>query len=258
MPGYRSALARLFTIQAAFTYERMLGVGFAYAAAPVLRALARGPGGGAAGGSDGPAAAERAHAFRAALARESHFFNAHPYFAALALGAATRAEVDGVPPERIERLRAALAGPLGSLGDRLIWAGWLPACAAVGLLLVALSAGAWAVAVFLVLYNAVHLWLRAWGLREGWRSGVGVAGALASPGLQRSLELIAPLAALVVGAALPAVLGWYPFRAHWELFAAAAAALAFAELARLLQGRATGLVVAAFALTVVVAVGVLW
>jgi mannose PTS system EIID component len=244
VPGFRTALARLFTMQAAFTYERMIGVGFAFAAEPMLREIGRRDGG--------------APAFRAALAREGRFFNAHPYLAALAVGAAARAEVDGVPPERIERLRSALIGPLGSLGDRLIWAGWLPACAAIGLLLVACSAGVWAVVAFLALYNVMHVWLRVWGLTVGWRAGTGVAGALASPGLQRALELVAPLAALLVGAALPAVLGWYPFRARWEIFAGAAAALLFAEVVRLLQGRATGLVVAAFALAVVMAVGMLW
>ena len=244
IPGFRSALVRLFTIQAAFTYERMLGVGFAFAAEPMLRQLGRRDGG--------------TPAFRAALAREARFFNAHPYLASLAVGAAARAEMDGVPADRIERLRSALIGPLGSLGDRLIWAGWLPACAAMGLLLVACSAGVWAVAVFLALYNVMHVWLRVWGLKVGWRSGVGVAGALASPGLQRALELVAPLAALMVGAALPAMLGWYAFRAPWEILAGAVAALLFAEVVRLLQGRATGLVVAAFTLAVVMAVGVLW
>ncbi len=243
IPGFRAALARLFMIQAAWSYERMLGVGFGFAAEPLLRGLK--------GTGDG-------RAFREALARQSSFFNAHPYLAALAVGAAARAEADRVPPERIERLRSALVGPLGSLGDRLIWAGWLPACAAVGLLLVALSAGAWAVAVFLVLYNLLHVSLRVWGLRAGWRSGVGVAGALASPGLQRALEAVPPAAAVAVGAALPSVLLWYPFHAGWEVAAGAAAALAFAAVVRLLQPRATGQVVAAAVLTVVLALGVLW
>jgi PTS system mannose-specific IID component len=230
-------------IQAAWSYERMLGVGFGFAAEPMLRGLKR--------EGDGLA-------FRRALARESGFFNAHPYLASLAVGAAARAETDGVPPEKIERLRSALAGPLGSLGDRLIWAGWLPACAAIGLLLVALSAGAWAVVVFLALYNLLHVWLRIWGLRAGWRTGVGVAGALASPGLQRALEAVAPVAAVAVGAALPTVLLWFPFRAGWETAAGAGAAVLFAAVVRLLQPRATGLVVAAAVLAVVLVLGVLW
>jgi PTS system mannose-specific IID component len=174
------------------------------------------------------------------------------------VGAAARAEMDGVSTEKIERLRSALIGPLGSLGDRLVWAGWLPACAAIGLLLVALGAQAWAVAAFLVLYNVMHVWLRVWGLRAGWRSGVSVAGALAAPGLQRALEVVAPLSAFLVGAALALVLKWYPFQAHWELVAGAGAALVFAAVVRLLQPRATGQVAAAAVLAVVLAVGVLW
>ena len=255
MPGFRSALARLFTIQAAFSYERMLGVGFAFAAEPLLRGLDEPAAGGA---GQGAGAGTGSPAFHAAVARESCFFNAHPYLASLAVGAVARAEMDGVPVERIERLRAALAGPLGSLGDRLIWAGWLPACAAIGLLLVAFHAGVWSVVAFLVLYNALHVWLRAWGLRMGWRSGVGVAAALASPALQRLLEVVAPVAAVAVGAALPTVLGWYPFAARWEIAAGAGAALLFAAVARLFQGRATGLVVAAGVLAVVIGVGVVW
>jgi PTS system mannose-specific IID component len=243
IPGFGAALARLFMIQAAWTYERMLGVGFGFAAEPLLRGLR--------GAGDG-------RAFREALARESGFFNAHPYLASLAVGAAARAETDRVPPATIERLRSALVGPLGSLGDRLIWAGWLPACAAIGLLLVAFSAGAWAVVVFLGLYNLMHVWLRVWGLRAGWRSGVGVAGALAAPGLQRALEAVAPVAAVAVGVALPSVLLWFPFHAGWEVWAGAAAALLFAAVVRLLQSRATGLVAAAATLTAVLALGVLW
>jgi PTS system mannose-specific IID component len=246
-PGFRWALVRLFTIQAAFSYERMLGVGFAFAAEPILRRI-----GDRGAGRDAPAP------FASALARQARFFNAHPYLAALAVGAAARAEADGAPPDRIERLRAALSGPLGSLGDRLIWAGWLPACAAIALVLVALGAGGWAVLAFLVLYNVLHVWLRVWGLRTGWRTGVGVAAALASPGLRRALEVVGPLAAVAVGAALPAVLGWFPFAARWEAAAAAVVAVVFAELVAALQGRATGLVIAAAALTVVIGVGVVW
>src|SRR5260370_32828763 len=78
-------------------------------------------------------------AYRAALARGAYFFNAHPYLCGLAVGAAARAEHDGVPPDQIERLRTALCGPLGSLGDRLVWAGWLPLMSAVALLCVGLG-----------------------------------------------------------------------------------------------------------------------
>jgi len=67
------------------------------------------------------------------MTRQSAYFNAHPYLAAVAVGALARAELAGVPPERIERFRTALSGPLGSVGDRLVWAGWLPFCSLVAL-----------------------------------------------------------------------------------------------------------------------------
>ena len=72
-------------------------------------------------------------AFHQALARESRYFNAHPYLASVAVGALARAELDGEDPVRIERFRTALCGPLGSVGDRLVWAGWLPFCSLASL-----------------------------------------------------------------------------------------------------------------------------
>src|SRR5206468_735375 len=83
------------TVQGSWNYERMQGVGIGVAEEPLLRDLR------AEVGDDGVA-------YRAAVARGAHFFNAHPYLCGLAVGAAARAEHDGVPPEQVERLRAAL------------------------------------------------------------------------------------------------------------------------------------------------------
>ena len=95
----------------------------------------------------------------------AHYFNAHPYLAAVAVGALARAELDGEPPARIERFRTALCGPLGSVGDRLVWAGWLPFCSLVALARLRTRRGpVLVVALFLVLYNVGHFGLRAWGL----------------------------------------------------------------------------------------------
>ncbi len=244
IPGFGAALRRLFVIQAAWNYERMQGIGFGYAVEPILRALPGGPSG---------------EAYHRALARESRFFNAHPYLVALAVGAAGRAEIDGEPPEKIERLRAALCGPLGALGDRLIWAGWLPACMAVALMLVAAGARVWAAAAFLVLYNVVHVYMRVWALKAGWREGLHVAAALSSPLLRYGSELAGPVAALLVGAAMPALMGWLLRGAPREAAAMAAVlALLLAVLIGVVRRRASGLVVAGAALLVTAAGGVLW
>ncbi len=190
-PALGRSLLRLFTVQGSWNYERMQGVGMGVAEEPLLRDL-RVAGDGA--------------AYRSAVARGAHFFNAHPYLCGLAVGAAARAEHEGVPPEQVERLRTALCGPLGSLGDRLVWAGWLPFTSGLALIGVALGLGLPAIIGFLVLFNAGHVALRWWALRAGWTHGVRVAVALRQPLLQRATA-VSPrsdhLSAARAGAARP-------------------------------------------------------
>ncbi|MBX6331287.1 MAG: PTS system mannose/fructose/sorbose family transporter subunit IID [Gemmatimonadaceae bacterium] len=180
---------RLLAVQSAWNYELMLGTGIGFCTEPALRTLPGGPAG---------------TAYHEALARESRYFNAHPYLAAVAVGALARAELEGQPPAQIERFRAAMCGPLGSLGDRLVWAGWLPFSALLALLAFGLGAGGVTVVVtFLVVYNAGHIGLRIWGLRVGWRSGLRVAAALGAPALRRGPQLITRAVMVLAGAALP-------------------------------------------------------
>jgi len=161
-PRFGLALLRLFAVQGSWNYERMIGLGAGVAEEPPLRDLQR---------------AGHGAAYPGAVARGAHFFNSHPYLAGLAVGATARAELEHAPPEQIERLRAAPTGPLGSLGDRLVWAGWLPLTIGLTLAAVGLGAGLWAVGAFLVVYNAGHVALRWWALRAGWEHGVQVVTA---------------------------------------------------------------------------------
>ncbi len=194
--------ARLFAIQGGFNYEVMIGNGIAFAAEPALRLLPGGRGG---------------EPYRAAMARHSRYFNAHPYLAALAVGALVRAELDGEDAVRIERFRAACCGPLGAAGDRLVWAGWLPFCSALALLTFGAGFGAAGVlAVFVGTYNLGHVTLRAWGLRAGYREGLHVAAALANPLLRKGPLHLARGTALVAGLALPLVLRRLGSGRLWE------------------------------------------
>jgi len=184
---------RLLAIQGSWNYETLLGNGIGFCIEPALRLLP--------GGIHTPA-------FHAALARESRYFNAHPYLASVAVGALARAELDGEAPERIERFRTALCGPLGSVGDRLVWAGWLPFCSLASLALFGLGAGTFAVVgFFLLAYNAGHFALRIWGLNTGWTHGLRVASALGNPVLRRGPQQIGRVAALATGIAIPLALG---------------------------------------------------
>jgi PTS system mannose-specific IID component len=185
-------LARLLAIQGSWNYELLLGTGIGFCAEPALRGLP--------GGTEGTA-------YHDALARQSRYFNAHPYLAAVAVGALARAELDGSPPGQIERFRTALCGPLGSVGDRLVWAGWLPFCSFLALAAFGLGAGALAtLLIFLSVYNVGHIGLRAWGLSVGWRHGMRVASALGNPVLRQGPRHIARAAALLAGVAIPLTL----------------------------------------------------
>ncbi len=184
-----TVFTRLLAIQGAWNYELLLGNGIGFCLEPLLRLL---PGG------------VQGRAFREAITRESAYFNAHPYLASVAVGALARAELSGVPPQRIERFRTALCGPLGSVGDRLVWAGWLPFSSLVALVMFGLGVRPLGVvATFLLLYNAGHLTLRVWGLRVGWTRGLGVASALGNPVLRQGPAHVARAAAVVAGIALP-------------------------------------------------------
>ncbi|MCC6928603.1 MAG: PTS system mannose/fructose/sorbose family transporter subunit IID [Gemmatimonadaceae bacterium] len=190
--GTRSAiLLRMLAIQGAWNYETLVGNGIGFCVEPALRRLPGGMGG---------------EPYRAALARQSQYFNAHPYLAAVAVGALARAELEGVDPGKIERFRTAMCGPLGSVGDRLVWASWLPLCALMALVAFAFGLGpVGTVLVFLVSYNIGHVALRVWGINVGWREGLRVAGALGHPVLRYGPLHLARAGALVAGVALPLV-----------------------------------------------------
>lgn len=156
--------------------------------------------------SDQPAALRRA------VGRHASFFNAHPYLASVAVGALARLEAEGgaeggrggTPEGELERFRSALVSPLGTLGDRLVWARWRPLCSLLAVLLAVAGFPWWvAVGAFLVLYNVLHLGIRLWGLNLGWREARGVAAALLDSPLRRLPDrLTIPLAA-ISGVVLP-------------------------------------------------------
>lgn len=186
-----SAFARSFVIQGSWNYRTMLGSGFAFAMLPALRSIFRG----------NPVALE------ASLRRHLEHFNAHPYLSNVALGAALRLEADGEPEESVRRFKMAVRGPLGGLGDALVWASWLPAVSLSALSLVWMGVPGWvAVLVFLVVYNLGHLGLRAWGFQVGLSEGRGVARSLGHAALTRWTERVRTLATLLLGLLLGTVL----------------------------------------------------
>jgi PTS system mannose-specific IID component len=185
-----SAFARSFLIQGSWNYRTMLGSGFAFAMLPALRGLFIDSG-----------------ARQEAVRRHMELFNAHPYMSNLALGAAVKLEAEGADADTVRRFKIAVRGPLGSLGDGLVWATWLPAVSLLALALYWSGAPGWvAVVTFLLVYNVGHVGLRLWGFRAGLAHGREVGGRLAEADLGGWTHRLQSVAALILGAVVGAVL----------------------------------------------------
>jgi len=182
-------LVRSLLIQASWNPRTMVGHGFAFALEPVLR-WCHGP-----DGDD------------AATVRHLEPFNTHPYLATMGLGAVARMEVDGRDTDRIRRFKTAVRGPLGAIGDNLVWVGWVPALSLAALVLVVLDVpGLVVVPIFLVVYNAGHGFLRIWGWSAGYAKGEGVAQAIRDAGLQKKAQRLTRVGGLLIGCLMGVVL----------------------------------------------------
>ena len=178
-----AVVLRALAIQGSWNYETLTGTGFGFAILPALRALYDDP-----------------EVLDAAVRRHERSFNSHPYLAPLALGAVIHMEAAGEDPTVIERFKTALRGSLGTLGDQLVWAGVRPLCLLLALALVLLGAPWWAaIAVFLCLYNAVHLGLMVWGFRVGLAEGRHVAERLRQTPLSRLRPQVMAAGAFMAG-----------------------------------------------------------
>ncbi|GMU62154.1 MAG: hypothetical protein AMXMBFR34_39170 [Myxococcaceae bacterium] len=180
---------RSLFLQAGFSPEAMQTLGLLYALAPALKHLY-------------PDEAAQQEATRRHLSP----FNTHPYAAAAIVGGIIFYEAKVArgeePPEAVTRFKSALMGPLAALGDGFFWLSLRPA---VGVLACALVpvVGVLAPVVFLVLYNAVHLWARAWLFWQGLGHGEAVVVRLQTakvPMWSSRLRLVSATLAGALGA----------------------------------------------------------
>lgn len=180
----RAILLRSFLVQGSWNYETLIGTGFAFTLLPALRLLY----------------VDDAEGLRRAVERHASLFNSHPYLAPVAAGAVARLEADGVDPHTVERFKGAMRGSLGSLGDQLFWSAWRPASLLLALALLLAGAAWWVgLSVFLLLYNVLHLGIRAWGLRVGAEAGLEVGKVLRAAPLQELARRAADVGAVLCG-----------------------------------------------------------
>lgn len=144
-------LFRSFFLQTGFCYERLQALGWCWVIAPLVKRFQI------------PNPAEF-------YQKNLQPFNANPYISTYAVGAVARLEEEKKEPEEIQRVKNSLRGPLGSLGDNLIWKNVRPALLVLGII----ASGwisFWGPILFLVSFNAFQLYLRGRGLRKGFQLG---------------------------------------------------------------------------------------
>jgi len=180
------AWLRSFAVQGSWNYRTLVASGVSYALLPLLRRIH----------------SEDPDRYRTSVLMHLDSFNTHPYLASLAVGALARMEYEGASLDEIARFRTALRSPLGTLGDRTVWAEWRPFCLLFAITLFGLGLDPlWCAGVFLVVFNAGHLWLRIWGFRRGWQQGRDVGRLLRTFPFQRFTHLLWPVTMYFLGAA---------------------------------------------------------
>ncbi|NOZ62771.1 MAG: PTS system mannose/fructose/sorbose family transporter subunit IID [Calditrichaeota bacterium] len=184
---------RSFFVQAAFNYERMLGLGFCFALLPIARRLFKSP-----------------EKFANFMERHLDFFNSHPFFVTYALGAVANLEQQAIL-KRWDSLRPIgvfkkrVIGPLGAIGDTLFWKYYLPMSALIGVTVAWLFgiAGAF---IFLIVFNTAHLYIRIRGLVKGFVKGFDIIRDLSLRGTKKYFQITAQIFSALAGAATVAVL----------------------------------------------------
>ena len=212
---------RSLFLQAAWNPRGMQNVGFADAIEPALDELYPDP-------------AERAQA----AARHLEFFNCHPYLAAAILGGAVRLEervANGdATAASVSSFKSALGPPFAALGDGFFWLALRPTAA----LLAAATEpflGLGCVAVFLALYNAVHLSTRVGLFVTGYVRAEGVVEAVGKAHLSSGTPLLPACGAVLAGALAARSVLATGLPAHpWQaLLVASTIVVAFAVLPKL-------------------------
>ncbi|MGL4570098.1 MAG: PTS system mannose/fructose/sorbose family transporter subunit IID [Clostridium sp.] len=141
-------------LQASFNYERMQACGWLYGLLPGLKKI---------------------HTNKKDLSdsMKDHleFFNTHPFLVTFIMGLVIAMEESKEDRNTIRAIKVATMGPLGGIGDALFWLTALPICVGIGASLASEGNIAGPI-VFLVLFNALHFFLRFFLMNYGYNTGV--------------------------------------------------------------------------------------
>lgn len=172
--------------QGSWNFERMQALGYCFAMIPAIKRLYTGE--------------ER----KKALKRHLEFFNTQPFVTAPILGVTAAMEeqkANGAPIEdgAINGVKIGLMGPLAGVGDPIFWGTLRPVAAALGAT-IALTGNILGPILFFILFNAVRLGIRWWGVSYGYKKGTTIVSDMAGGRLQKLTEGASILGLFVMGA----------------------------------------------------------
>jgi mannose/fructose/N-acetylgalactosamine-specific phosphotransferase system component IID len=182
---------RSFFIQAVWNYHSLLSIGFCFTLVPAANRIFK----------------DKSERIKF-LCRHLNFFNAHPYFASFAIGAVVKAEEEQQvsqqsDPGKVERLKNALIGPLGAIGDQVFWANIKPSSVLVAVLgILIFKELHWQLAFLgfmLLIYNIPHFFVRFAGISKGYQLGFEVYKVLNLDEYMNLKRLFGAIGAIALG-----------------------------------------------------------
>ncbi|NFI93964.1 MULTISPECIES: PTS system mannose/fructose/sorbose family transporter subunit IID [unclassified Clostridium] len=151
---------RSLFLQASFNYERMQGCGWLYGLIPGLKKIHT-----------------NKEDLSQAMKDHMEFFNTHPFLVTFIMGLVLAMEENKEDRSTIRAIKVATMGPLGGIGDALFWLTALPICVGIGASM-AMEGNVAGPIVFLIMFNALHFFLRFFLMKYGYNTGVKALSSL--------------------------------------------------------------------------------
>jgi len=172
--------------QGSWNYERMQALGYCFAMVPIIKRLYTGD--------------ER----KEAIKRHLEFFNTQPFVTAPILGVTAAMEEQkangaAIDDGAINGIKIGLMGPLAGVGDPIFWGTLRPVAAALGAS-IALTGSILGPILFFLIFNAIRLGIRWWGVTYGYSKGTTIVADMAGGRLQKLTEGASILGLFIMGA----------------------------------------------------------
>lgn len=200
--GWR-LFGRLLLLQGLLHAKGMQNLGLMHALSPALLRLA---------GKDGD---------KQLLVKHLDFFNCNPNFTPLVAGGILRLEREraaggSVSDEDIAFFKRSLSSPLAAMGDLFFLGGLKPLALTLACIFAIYNSFIGLLTV-LLLYNAVVVSCRLWGVYFGYSKGWELVDVFSGPSFQRLLGIVQSIAASVGGALVAVILYRFPRDESWSL-----------------------------------------